>query len=118
MVVLYAKELSESLKKVCSEHGVQVYFRRGKTIRSLLLAPRDKDPFLRKLGVIYRYKCDRVECDEEYIGDSSRIFRERLKEHQKALSPIYDHSNTNHHTATIENVSIVRREDQNLIRTI
>ena len=59
-----------------------------------------------------------MECDEEYIGESSRTFGERFKEHQKAPSPIYDHSNTAVHTVTIENFSIVRREDQNLIRTI
>ena len=117
-VVPYTKGLIESLKKVCSKHGVQVYFRGGQIIRSLLVAPKDKDPILKKSGVIYRYKCDRVECDEEYIGESSRTFGERFKEHQKAPSPIYDHSNTTGHTTTIENFSIVGREDQNLIRTI
>ena len=38
-------------------------------------------------GVIYRYKCDRIECDEEYIGESSRTFGERFKEYQEAPSP-------------------------------
>ena len=75
-------------------------------------------PILKKSKVIYRYKCDRVECGEEYIGESSRTFGERFKEHQKTPSPIYDHSNTTGHTTTIENFSIVEREDQNLIRTI
>ena len=82
------------------------------------MAPKDKDPILNKNGAIYRYKCDRVECDEEYIGESSRIFGERFKEHQKAPSLIYDHSNTSGHTVTIENFSIVGREDQNVMRTI
>ena len=65
----------------------------GVTIKNLLMAPKDQDPMLKKSGVIYRYKCDRVECDEEYIGESSRTFGERFKEHQKAPSPIYDHYN-------------------------
>ena len=38
-------------------------------------------------------------------------------EQQKAPSPIYDHSNTTGYTATIEDFSIVGREDKN-IRTI
>ena len=59
-----------------------------------------------------------VECDVEYIGESARNFRERFKEHPKAPSPIYDHSNISGHTVTIENFSILGREDQNLIRTI
>ena len=106
MVVPYTKGLSESLKKVCKKHGVQVYFKGVKTIRSALVAPKDKDPILKKSAVIYRHKCDRVECDEEYTGKSSRTFTERFKEHQKAPSPIYDHSNTTGHTTTIEKFSI------------
>ena len=62
----------------------QVYFKGGHTIKSLLMNPKDKDPILKKSGVIYRYKCGRVDCDEEYIGESSRAFGERFKEHQKA----------------------------------
>ena len=51
------------------------------------MAPKDKDPMLKKSGVIYGYKYDRVEHDEEYIGESSRTFGERFKEHQKAHPP-------------------------------
>ena len=68
--------------------------------------------------VIYRYRCDRVECDEEYIGESARTFTERFKEHLKAPSPIDDHSNISGHDVNIDNFSIVGREDLNLIRTI
>ena len=80
--------LSESVKKKCNSYGVQVYFRGGTTIKNLLIAPEDKDPMLKKSRVIYSYKCGRVECAEEYIGESSRTFGERFKEHQKAPSPI------------------------------
>ena len=73
---------------------------------------------LKKSGVIYIYKCDRVECDEEYIGEFSRTFGERFKEHQKAPSPIYDHHNISDHMVSIDNFSIVGREDQNLMTTI
>ena len=118
MVVPYTKGLSESVKKVCNRHGVQVYFGGGKAIRSFLVAPKDKDPILKKSEVIYRYRCDRVECDKEYIEESSRTFEERFKEHQKAPSPICDHSNTTGQTTNIEHFSIVGREDQNLIRIL
>ena len=74
----------------------------GPTIKDLLMAPKDKDPFLKKHGVIYRYKCYRVECDEEYIGESARNFAERFKEYLKAPSPIYDHSYISGHTFTMK----------------
>ena len=59
-----------------------------------------------------------MDCDEEYIGESARNFAERFKEHLKASSPIHDHSNISGHTVTIDNFSILEREDQNLMRTI
>ena len=118
MVVPYHKGVSESFKNTCQKHGIQVYFKGGRTIKSLLMAPKDKDPILKKSGVIYRFKCGRVDCDEEYIGESSRTFAERFKEHQKAPSPIFDHSNISGHQVSIDNFNIVGREDQNLSRTI
>ena len=118
MVVPYHKGLSESLKKFCDKHGVQVYFKGGHTIKSLLMAPKDQDPILKKSRVIYRYKCGRVDCDEEYIGESSRTFGERFREHQKVPSPIYDHTNITGHQVTIDNFNIIGREDQNLSRAI
>ena len=118
ITVPYYKGLSESVKKKCSNYGVQVYFKGGTTIKNLLVAPKDKDPIMKKSGVIYSYKCGRVECDEEYIGESSRTFGERLKEHQKAPSPISDHFNTTGHNISVENFNIVGREDQNLRRAI
>ena len=96
----------------------KVHFKGGHTIKNLFMAPKDKDPILKNSGVIYRYKCDRVECDEEYIGESATTFAERMKEHQKAPSPIYDHYNTSGHSVTIDNFTTVGREDQNLQRTI
>ena len=82
------------------------------------MAPRDKDHVTKKSGIIYRYKCDGLKCDEEYIGEPSRTFEERFKEHLKATFPIYDHFNSTGHTTTLENFSIVGRDEQNLMRLI
>ena len=59
-----------------------------------------------------------MDCDEEYIGESSRTFGERFKEHLKSPSPIYDHSNISGHSVTLNIFQIVGREDLNQIRTI
>ena len=117
MVVPYYQWLSESIKKTCKKFGVQVHFKGGQTIKNLLMAPKDKDPILKKSRVIYRYKCEREGCEEEYTGESARTFAEGFKEHHKAPSPIFDHCNISGHNVTIDNFSIVGREDQNLIRT-
>ena len=118
MVLTYVKVLSESLKNECRKYGAQVHYKGGNIIKSLLMAPKDKDPIIKKSSIIYRFKCNRVECDNEYIGESSKTFGERFREHQKAPSPIYDHYNITGHSTTIDNFSIVGREDQNFIRAI
>ena len=71
------------MKNICNKHGVQVHHRGGNTIKGLLMAPKDKDHITMKSGIIYRFKCHRVDCDDEYIGESSRTFGERFKEHLK-----------------------------------
>ena len=73
MVVAYAKRLSESLKNICRKHGVQIHFKEGNTIKSFLMAPKDKDPITKKSSFICRYKCDGMECDDEYIRESIYI---------------------------------------------
>ena len=67
---------------------------------------------------VYRYKCGRVDCEDEFIGESGRIFAERFKEHMKSPSPIYDHFNTAGHEVSLDNFSIVGREDHSMTRTI
>ena len=95
-----------------------MYFKGGTTIKNLLMARKNQDPIKSRSGVIYSFKCNRVECDDEYIGESSRTFGERFKEHLKAPSPIFDHFNTTGHKVSLENFSIVGREEQNLMRAI
>ena len=118
MVVRYHQGLSESIKKLCKKFGVQVYLKGAQTIKDLLMAPKDNDPITKKSRVIYRYKCDENGCEEEYIGESTRTFAERFKEHQKAPSPISNHCNISGHKINTDNFTIVGRENQNLIRAI
>ena len=72
--------------------GIQTHFKGGRTIKNLLVSPKDKDPMVNQSGAIYRYQCGNLGCDDEYIGETSRTFGERYKEHLKAPSAIHHHS--------------------------
>ena len=98
-------------------YGSTSSFRGVSTIRDLLVHPKDRDTILKKCGVIYRYRWGRVDC-EEYIGESSRTFGERFREHMKAPSPIIDHQNTTGHEVSLDNFSIVGRKDNSIARNI
>ena len=72
-----------------------------------------------KSGVIYRYVYDRLEQhDTEYIGESARTFGERINEHFRTPSPIYDHNNITGHQTCVDNFSIMGRDSHYLATTI
>ena len=84
IVIPYTQGLCESIKRICGRYGIQTHFKGGKTIKNLLVSPKDKDPMLNQSGAIYRYQCNNLGCDDEYIGETSRTFGERYKEYLKA----------------------------------
>ena len=118
IVVPFMKGLSETYKNICRRHGIEMHFKGANTTRQLLVHPKDKDDILKKNGVIYRYKCGRVNCEDEYIGESGRTFAERFREHLRSPSPISDHFKTTGHEMSLDNFSIVGRDDQSMTRTI
>ena len=84
--------------------------------QNLLVSPKDKDPMVNQSGAIYWYQCGDLGCDDEYIGETSRTFGERYKEHLKALSPIHHHSNQTGHPTSHNNFQIIGREGHILAR--
>ena len=117
IVVPYSQGICENFKTICQNYGVQVHFKEGTTLKNLLVSPKDKDT-ITKNSVIYLFKCDKIECEDEYIGGQSRTFGEGYKEHLKTPSPIFEHQNNTGHTTSVENFKIIGREGQNMARAI
>ena len=74
IVIPYTQGLCESIKKICGRYGIQTYFKGGRTIKSLLVSPKDKDPMVNQSGAIYWYQWGDLTCDDEYIGETSKTF--------------------------------------------
>ena len=68
IVIPYTQGLCESIRKICGRYGIQTHFKGGRTIKNLLVSPKDKDPMVNQSGAIYRYQCGDLGCDDEYIG--------------------------------------------------
>ena len=66
----------------------------------------------------YSYKCGRMDCEEEYIEKSGRIFVERFKEHMEAPHLSMTITTSLVMTYLLKSFSIVGREDQNWARSI
>ena len=68
IVISYVRGLEESIKNVCAKYGIEIHFKGNKTLRQVLVKPKDQDPNEKKSGVIYNYQCLVINCGEEYIG--------------------------------------------------
>ena len=116
IVIPYTQGLCESIKKICGRYGIQTHFKGGRIIKSLPVSPKDKDPMINQSGAIYWYQCRDLGCDDEYIGETSRTFGERYKEHLKATSAIHHHSSQTGHSTSHNNFQLIWREGHNLAR--
>ena len=68
----------------------ETHFKENRTIKNILVKPKDKDLLDWKSGTIYWYQWGELTCDEEYIGEISRTFGERYKEHLRNPHPSMD----------------------------
>ena len=118
IVIPYTKGISKSIKQPCGKYGIQVHFKGNQTIKQILMKPKDKDPKDSKSGVIYSYQCPHLDCNEEYIGETSRTLGERRKKHLKQSSPIHGHAQITGHSIENNNFNIIGREDWGQARTI
>ena len=118
IVIHCTQGIGEIIQKICRKYGIQTHFKGNRTIKELLVKPKDKDPMDMKSGAIYLYQCGEPECDEEYTGETSRTLGKRYKEHLKEPSPIYVQSTQTGHNTTPKNLNIIGREDHGLARTL
>ena len=118
IVIPYVPGMCESIKNIGKKYGVAVYFKGNRTLKNILVSPKDKDEMANKSSIIYSYCCGEIGCDEEYLGESGRTFGERFKEHLKTPSPIYHHQNISGHITSMDNFKILGREENNMARTI
>ena len=84
----------------------------------MLMAPKNKDTMTQNSQVIYRFKCDEVECDGEYIGETARALGQRLKQHFKTHPSSMITRPQKDIKITIDNICIVGREKKTLDRTM
>ena len=100
----HSLRLSENSKKYC---GILPYFGSASYLYQRMPMQLNISPSIHHL-----------DCDEEYIGETSRTLGERRKEHLKQPSPMHGHSQTTGHSIENNNFNIIGREDQGQARTI
>ena len=117
VVVPYVEGTSEAYRNTMEKHGIKVYFKGHNTIKNNLVSPKDFANKEKKSGLIYRIRCN--SCSDSYVGETGRMFQDRLKDHRRAPSPVHLHStNTGHPPPSLDNIDILAREAHSKKRLI
>ena len=84
VVIPYFQGVSESIERSFRKHKVAVSVKPPRTLRSMLVHPKDKNKETEKCEVVYEIGC--LNCEDLYIGETGRKFDIQLKEHMKDVT--------------------------------
>ena len=104
------------LKRVLASLNIRTRFKPHKTLRELLVHPKDFIQDNKKKGEVYSIPCE--DCDSVYVGQTGRTLEHRVKEHKRALyllddniSAVAEHSIKHEHKINWENAKVVAKKN-------
>ena len=110
--VPYVRGISESIRRLLEKVDVKVRMRPYRTLRQILVRPKDPVPAEEKTGVVYRIPCR--DCPQAYIGQTGQTLTCRLKEHKRAtergnidVSAVAEHAWVNNHRVNWEAAEVL-----------
>ena len=78
----YISKLSENLARVFKRYNIETVHKPTTKLKSLICNKmKDKIEVLDKTGVVYYNNCS-IHDNADYVGETGRVFRERLYEHR------------------------------------
>ena len=87
VTIPYIKGISEPISRILSSVGVRPAMKPTNTLKQSLVRPKDRDNTLDQSGVVYQITYE--DCPAQYVGQTGRHLRERIKEHQRATEKSY-----------------------------
>ena len=119
VVMPYIHRTSEHLRRIFQKHNVNVAFRPNRTLRQMLVHPKDKMKKGDICGAVYHIRCqggEGVECHDDYIGETERTLNSRFSEHRRRSSrdssevAKHVHVDQPGHGVNISNVKVLSKE--------
>ena len=86
VMVPYVKGMSESCRKICRKHGIEMHFKGGSTIKDLLVHPKGRDTILQKNGGDLQIKVWQVWLWRIYCGIRQNFCRKVQRAHEGSLT--------------------------------
>ncbi|KAI8506615.1 hypothetical protein Bbelb_160420 [Branchiostoma belcheri] len=116
ITIPYVQGVSEKLRRIFQNFNIATNFKPHSTLRQRLVHPKDRSHKGTKANVIYRLKCEEPNCNNTYIGETSRPLKVRYKEHCRPSangysSAIFHHLQHNQgHSFKLESTDVLDRE--------
>ena len=119
IVIPYYRGISEKIKNILSKYNIRVAFRRGLSIKNILMKsePRTK---LDKSNLVYEINCN--DCNSVYVGETKRNVRYRIHQHKYdeqqggSKSNVAFHHLDKNHKINYDNINIAYCEKNTAIR--
>ncbi len=94
IAIPYIKGVSEKIKYILKNHGLNTVFKKGKSVLAVL-SKWDNKNLIDLHHVVYNVNCN--ECHSAYVGTTKRQLKNRISEHKRALNKCYIKSNVADH---------------------
>ncbi len=86
VVIPYVAGLSESVGRVMRKHRIATAMKPHTTMKQLLVHPKDKSEIEEVGELVYEIPCK--SCDASYVGETGRLFKNRLHEHKQEAEAV------------------------------
>ena len=120
IVVPYVKGVSEKLRKELAKEDVNLVFKKGRTLHSMIFNGKYKKNDGRKKDLIYKIPCQ--DCKLCYIGETAQWYDEREKQHKRCVrnqdenNALFRHIKETGHDIAWERVEFLEFEQRTYCR--
>jgi len=120
IVVPYIKGVSEKLRRDLGKEDINVVFKRGQTLHSIIFNGKFKKKDGRKKDLIYKIPCR--DCTLCYIGETAQWYDEREKQHKRCIrnqdenNALFRHIRTTGHEIAWDKVEFIAFETRTQCR--
>ena len=90
VVTPYVENVSEAVARIVRKHKVPVAMKPYKTLKTVLVHPKDKQEKEDLTECVYKVPC--ANCDKTYISETGRKFGVRLQEHRTEVESKTGHT--------------------------
>ncbi|XP_078698417.1 uncharacterized protein LOC144925962 isoform X2 [Branchiostoma floridae x Branchiostoma belcheri] len=110
ITILYVQGVSEKLRRIFQNFNIATNFKPHSTLRQRLVHPKDRPHKGTKANVIYRLKCEEPNCNNTYIGETSRPLKASCSTEPSASGSMSAAERRAQRMAKLQELSLKRNE--------